>query len=51
MAFQGTIVDHAPFHPQQDAEVLRKAMKGWGMYFIDAKYSEDCISVALYLLN
>ena len=34
MACQGTVKDHSPFHPQQDAEVLRKAMKGWGMLLL-----------------
>eukprot|EP00794_Sanderia_malayensis_P012776 gene12776-14087_t len=30
MVFQGTVTPFSPFNPQHDAEVLRKAMKGWG---------------------
>eukprot|EP00112_Aurelia_sp_Birch-Aquarium-sp1_P021920 Seg6005.1 transcript_id=Seg6005.1/GoldUCD/mRNA.D3Y31 product="Annexin A7" protein_id=Seg6005.1/GoldUCD/D3Y31 len=30
MSCQGTVKEHSPFYPQADAEVLRKAMKGWG---------------------
>ena len=31
MSGEGTVKDHSPFNPQHDAEVLRKAMKGFGM--------------------
>jgi len=30
MLGEGTVKDHSPFNPQHDAEVLRKAMKGFG---------------------
>lgn len=33
MQGEGTVKDHTPFNPQHDAEVLRKAMKGFGVYF------------------
>ena len=29
---QGTVKDVSPFNPQQDAEALRKAMKGLGEF-------------------
>lgn len=30
----GTVKKHSPFNPEEDAKILRKAMKGLGMYFV-----------------